>query len=646
METYGYMGKIIFLDLHSGQYHIEKLDPDFARAGIGGQGLNTLLMEKTFRNGTDPLSPDNCLIFGVGPLVNSGVQGASKTLVTTRYPQNGAISESVGSMRFASNLKGAGFDHMIVTGKAKKPVILVIEDERISMVNANGLWGLTIRDTTEKLKNTYGEKSGVIAIGPAGENGIPFAVASVDQASTLGRGGLGAVLGSKNVKAVVAIGGNRPKIYDLDQVKGLIGEMRERLKKFEGYKRLLDLGFMEGWDLLAHKINYMRSFTEVMRFEKADELYGVEVVKNTFKRTRLGCPSCVTPDKDSLEIMEGPFKGFQMSTSAYINSFIFGQMFDLNKPNDKTASVRFLARLDDMGVDMFTFGRMLDFLMTECEEGRLPGDSFDLPLTRDMDNLSRWLDAIVYRKGSGDILAEGWASLLDYLGKEFRVRAPIVKNTEILYDPRLVGLGTMEFEQIVSMHGPRSGAGGSLTFVTGLTEESLPLFARHLDRMGAREDAIKRIMESPLGFNVGRMTRYSEDWFVILSSLGICNRHFNNRFFSLDLCNRLFNAVTGFQIDKDEMRDTAVKIWDTLRMLNQREGFSPADDKIPEIWFKPMKGPDGEALVLTDYFRKTKLGPEDLSELLKDYYDERGWPGGVAGPSNRRVKREKSFQQM
>ena len=641
MEMYGYMGEIVSINLNSGQYDIEKLDPDLAQAYIGGQGINTRMMEQKYKIGTDPLSPDNCLIFGVGPLVNTGVQGAAKIVVTTRYPQNGSISESVGSMNFASNMKGAGFDHMTITGKSKKPVFLLIQDEKISMVDAKGLWGLDIADTTEKLKKIYGKNCSVIAIGPAGENKIPFALTLVDHASTMGRGGLAAVLGSKNIKAVVAVGKNRPKIYDRNALKELIAGMRERLKRFKGYKPVLELGFMEGWDTLLHKMSYTRNFTEVFPFDRGDELYGLDAFRNTFKRTPIGCPSCVTPDKDALEVIDGPFKGFKMSTSAYINSYLFGQIFDLNKPNDKTASVRFLDRLDRMGVDMFTFGRMLDFIVTEHEEGRLDAGRFDLPLKRDMDNLNQWLDAIVYRKGSGDVLAGGWPSLLDYIGKEFEVRAPIVKNTELMYDPRLVGLGTMEFEQIVSMHGPRSGAGGSPTFIIGLTEENLPMFSRHLDRMGAREDAIQRIMDSPMGFNVGRFTRYSEDWFVILSSLGICNRHFNNRFFSLELCQKLFNAVTGFQVDKDDMRDAAVKIWDTLRILNQKEGFSAADDKIPEIWFQPMKGSDGGTLVLTDYFHKTELTRENLSQFLQDFYDERGWPDGLAGPDNKRIRAKK-----
>jgi len=183
----------------------------------------------------------------------------------------------------------------------------------------------------------------------------------------------------------------------------------------------------------------------------------------------------------------------------------------------------------------------------------------------------------------------------------------------------------MEFEQIVSLKGPRSQSGGSPTYMPGLTEESLPLFQRHLDRMGADPAAIARIMDSPLGFNVGRMTRYSEDWYTILSSLGICNRHFNNRFYSLETGTALFRAVTGLDVDPDHLRGSAVRIWDTLKALNRAEGFGPEDDRAPEIWFTPMTGPHGEALHVRDYFGKTELGKKDIARLVSDYYHERGW---------------------
>jgi aldehyde:ferredoxin oxidoreductase len=188
----------------------------------------------------------------------------------------------------------------------------------------------------------------------------------------------------------------------------------------------------------------------------------------------------------------------------------------------------------------------------------------------------------------------------------------------------------MEFEQIVSLKGPRSASGGSPTYLPGQTEENLPLFRRHLDRMGADAKAIDRIMDSPLGFNVGRMTRYAEDWYTILSSLGVCNRHFNNRFYSYDLCQKLFSAVTGFEFDEAHLRQSAERIWNTLKRLNQKEGFGVADDRPPEIWFRPMTGPDNQPLLLRDYFGKTALSRDDITRHVEDYYDERGWKEGKA----------------
>jgi aldehyde:ferredoxin oxidoreductase len=628
MSAFGYMGKVLHVDLTSGEHEIKALDLDAAGDCVGGLGLNAWLMDQVYKTGTDPFSPDNPIIFGAGPLVGTGTPGAAKIVATTRFPLNGTISESVGSMRFALNLKGAGFDHLIITGRSKEPVVLVLGNDRASFMDAKELWGRDIFETTDALKKAHaGHRSSVIAIGPAGENTVAFSLALVDRASTLGRGGLGAVMGSKKLKAIVAMGDQRPKVHDREELRALLSGIRERLKRFKNHARVLELGIMENWDNYTRQFFSCRNFTSTFPPEKATELYGPDVYRS-FKIKRFGCPSCFTPDKDHLEVQEGPYKGFKTTTTSYLNSATVGHLFDLNRPSDKTVGLRFQDRLDRIGLDMFTFGFILDFLVTMCEEGKLDPGHFDFPLKRDEETLIRWIEAIISRKGSGDILAAGWRSLLEELGQEYEADAPIIKDCEVFWDPRPVGLGTMEFEQIVSLKGARSASGGSPTYLPGLTEESLPLFRRHLDRMGADGRAIDRIMDSPLGFNVGRMTRYSQDWYTILSSLGICNRHFNNRFYSYGLCQKLFSAVTGFEVDENHLRESAVLVWNTLKRLNQNEGFGVGDDRPPEIWFKPMKGAEGQDLVLRDYFGKTELGREDVARLVEDYYDERGWKEG------------------
>jgi len=625
MTAAGYMGKFLHVDLTSAQSEVKELDHDAARACVGGLGINAWLMEQTHETGTHPLSPDNPIILGTGPLVGTGVPGAAKIVATTRFPLNFTISESVGSMRFARNLKGAGFDHVIITGRSKNPAVLTIDHGQASLIDAGHLWGSDIFEATDTLKKSRGgSKSGVIAIGPSGENRVMSSLALVDKASTIGRGGLGAVMGSKNLKAIVAAGTDRPRVYDEKKLKELLSGIRERLKRFENYPRVLELGIMENWDNYVQQLSACRNFSQVFSPEKANELYGPDVYRS-FKRKRLGCPSCFTPDKDHLELTDGPHKGFKTTSTSYLNTALFGPVFDLNQPSDRTASLRLTDKLDRLGLDMFTFGGMLDFLITLSEDGMCDPARFELPLKRDFETLNVWADAISAREGSADILAGGWRSLLEELGKGYESHAPIIKDCEVIWDPRLVGLGTMEFEQIVSLKGPRSASGGSPTYIPGQTEDSIPLFRRHLDRMGADGKAIDRIMDSPLGFNVGRMTRYSEDWYTILSSLGICNRHFINRFYSYELCQELFSVTTGFQVDEDHLRESARGTWDTLKRLNQKEGFGPADDQAPEIWFRPMRDSEGQTLVLRDYFGKTQLNPGDILELVEDYYDERGW---------------------
>lgn len=619
------MGKILFVDLTTGQYEGKELDMNAARTYLGGLGLNAWLMEKTYAPGTAPLAPDAPMILGVGPLVGTGAPGAAKVVATARFPLNGSISESVGSMRFARNMKGTGFDHLIIRGKAGRPTILVLDHGKVSLVDAGNLWGLDIFQTTDALKKSYGEaKASVIAIGPSGENKVVFSLAIIDKASTLGRGGLGAIMGSKNLKAIVALGNARPRAHNKDEFKKLLAGIRERLKRFRNYPRVLELGIMENWDNYIKQLSTYRNFSKVFPSDKANELYGPEVYRS-LKVKRIGCPSCFTPDKDHLEVQTGPFKGFQTTTTSYFNGYSIGHLFDLNTAKDKTAAVRMTDTLDRLGLDMFTFGAMLDFLVTQREEGNLDPARFDLPLERDMLTLDKWARAISQRKGSARVLGDGWTPLLQNLGKAYESLAPVIKGCDIIWEPRLAGLGTMEFEQVVSLKGPRSASGGSPTYIPGQPEENIPLFRRHLDRMGADEKAIDRIMDSPLGFNVGRMTRYSEDWYTILSSLGICNRHFNNRFYSLELCHKLFVAVTGFQVDPNHVRQSAVLTWNILKGLNAREGFGPKDDRPPEIWFRPMMYANHQPLVLRDYFGKKELDRHDIAQLVEDYYEERGW---------------------
>jgi len=196
------------------------------------------------------------------------------------------------------------------------------------------------------------------------------------------------------------------------------------------------------------------------------------------------------------------------------------------------------------------------------------------------------------------------------------------------------GLGTMEFEQIVNPRGGHHQSGGSPSYNQGAP---LEMFKTHVDRMGAPPDAIERIMDSPFGFNVGRFTRYSEDWFAVFDSLGICIRSQNNRFYSADICARLFSTATGIEMDKQALMEAGERVWNLYKILNWREGFDRKKDVPPDKWFEPMKAAGGE-FEIKDYFQTKTLTRADVEHLLDDYYDERGWDIVSGCPSRSKMR--------
>jgi aldehyde:ferredoxin oxidoreductase len=217
------------------------------------------------------------------------------------------------------------------------------------------------------------------------------------------------------------------------------------------------------------------------------------------------------------------------------------------------------------------------------------------------------------REGPGEVPASGWEAVFDHFGPASRGMAAVVKGQDCLYDPRSSGLGTMEFEQLVSPRGPTSASAGSPTYLPGQSPENM---RRLTARMGAPEEALRRIYDGPGGFNVGRLTRYSEDWYSLFSCLGVCNRAQVNRLYNPEVFRDLFVAATGIDASPPELMRKAAAAWELYRSLNEREGFTRADDRAPEAWF-----PEGAGTV-PGYFGDPLSG-EEIERLIDDYYDER-----------------------
>ena len=611
MKKGGYTGRVLTINLESGEAFSSGYPEEYVDRYLGGFGVNNRLFLEHSRPGTGPLDPGNPVILGAGPFVGTRVPGSSRVMANARVPLTGAVASASGSMGLGAHMKWSGLDHVVLLGKAPSPVYIYIEDGRAELVPASSLWGKGILETTRALWEVY-PGSSVLAIGPAGENLVHLSLAMIDACATLGRGGLAAVFGSKNVKALVVKGSGRVEVADPEGLRALRRELHARLSRWEMRRGALELGMIGAWPMYASQLLPYGAGEDDLR--EMTERFGPGAYLKLKKR-RIACPSCFLPDKDELFL---PSTGEGVYSTSFLNAAIIGCALGM-KDSEEAAST--LALLDDLGLDFMTLSWQAAYLLELHEHGLLSREEAEgIPLERGAGILRELADRVTERRGEvGEALARGWTGAFELFGEDTRRFTMLVRNQDCLYDPRVSGLGTMEFEQIVSPRGPTSASAGSATYVPGQPPENL---RRLTQRMGAGEEALDRIFSPPWGMNVGRLTRYSEDWFSLFSSLGICNRFQINRFYHAALIRDLLAAVTGVELEVEEMMEKAAAAWALYRELSEREGLGRDADVPPEAWFDegPLWGRGGR---LRDYFGN-ELSREDVFTLLGDYHDERG----------------------
>jgi aldehyde:ferredoxin oxidoreductase len=352
------------------------------------------------------------------------------------------------------------------------------------------------------------------------------------------------------------------------------------------------------------------------------------------KKHRLACPSCPMGDKDIVEITEGEFSGLINYSSSIINIFSLFLLLDLDTYNEGAKAFDFLQRL---GLDSVTIPTLVDFCTGLYERGILTKEATGIEWKRDYQTLIQVAELIVERKGFGNILADGWQKLaetFDDIEKDMLV----VKGLEQVFDPRIVRFGTMEFEQVVNPKGAHVASGGSPTYLS--PGRPLDEFKPHFHRMGIPEEAFERIytpVQKEMGINVGRLTRYAEDWYTVLTSLGLCARAQMNRFWGLESATAFYNAVTGIDLTPADIRIAAERTWNLLKILNTREGFSRKDDRYPPAWFKSLHFGEIE-LQFQDSYSGTLISPATAQQLIDDSYDERGWDNETGLPIKGKLK--------
>jgi aldehyde:ferredoxin oxidoreductase len=623
MKVGGYAGQMLFIDLTNETIKKEPLDLDLARKFLGGFGLNCKLAWDLLDPGVDPYSPDNTIFMGMGPMVGTAAPVSSKHSVISKWPSTGTISTGTAGGDFGINVKLSGYDEVIVKGKAKRPVYIKISGDHVEICDAQDLWGKDTYETTDRLWEKHGRNYAVLAMGTAGERLVNTTICLIDKYTSWGKGGLPAIMGSKNVKAFVAYGNKGIQIADPERLVKRTNMILERFKKHPDYEKLVDLGTMDGFAGWAdiHGMS-MSNWNGRFPTEEAYRLYGPEYYLENIKAGRCADPTCPVGCKDHVKIRKGEYAG----TEAWVSSF-YGRVVHMAarcQVGSYERNVKAQEFFQRTGLCIHSFTALIDWAVDLYEKGILTkDDTGGRELKHDFETTLYLAEQANRHEGLGGILSQGYKKAIQDIGRGCEKHAVHVKGMEPLYDPRINRLSGPEFNQVVNPRGAHAPQGCITLYMSrGLPAEA---FRPWLEDRGVPKEALDRIFPRPGYFNIGRMTPYGEDWVQFMNSVGMgCLRGRVDNFFKGEDWAEVYSAVTGFETSLEELRKAARRNYNLYKALNVRAGFSRKEDVFPSRWFEPLHTTDRGTLMLCDYFG-TPLTREDCERVLDDYYDERGW---------------------
>ncbi len=623
MKTGGYAGQVLHIDLTKEEVRKEPLDMEMAKKHVGGFGLNCRFAWEMLDPAVDPLSPDNIIFMGMGPLIGTAAPVATKISVMTKWPSTETIAPGTSGGNFGINVKLSGYDQVIIRGKSKRPVYLKINGDNVELCDAADLWGKDLYDTTDALWEKHGRRYAVVAMGPTGERMVNTSVCLVDKATTWGKGGLPAVMGSKNIKAFIAKGNKGLGVVDPARMVKRTQEIIKRFRANPKHEKAVKLGTMDGFAGWAdvHGIS-MDNWSGRFSTKKAYEIYGPDYYLENIMAGRAADPTCPVGCKEHVKVKNDDYAGTELWVSSFYGRVVhmagrlqagsYGKNVKLQEfYNHSGLCMHSITALFDWGIDLYLRG-----ILTNADTG-------GRELKHDFET-AIYLSEQAYRnEGLGGILAQGYNKAIKTIGRGCEKYAVHVKGMEPLYDARMNRLSAAEFSQVTNPRGAYAPPGTVTLYMS--KDEPAEKFREWLEDRGVSEDALERIFPRPGYFNVGRMTPYGEDWVAFTNSIGMgCLRGRADNFFQGDDWPEIYGAVTGFDTDIFEFRKAARRNWNLLKALNVKLGFSRKDDIFPPIWFEPMETTDRGTIHLCDYFGN-RLSREDCEQLLDDYYDERGW---------------------
>lgn len=592
-----YAGSLLYVDLTRDKIFKETLIEHITKAFIGGKGFVAKLLYDLLQPNLNPFSPENLLIFAAGPLNGTIPPYGNKNIVGTKSPLTGLYMDSYFSGGFGAELKFAGYDALIIKGKATKPVYIFIEDSEVKILDASHIWGKTTYETYDIVKKDIGDASiKVICIGPAGENLVNFACIDADVHRQAGRCGGGAIMGSKNLKAIAVRGSGEIEVINIEKLINLAREFSEVLKKTPDTNSYSTFGTAAAVPFANIEALWpFRNWQNQIYDEAVDEYSGERQKEKVWVKSRSGYGCTMLCEKVAI-ITSGPYVGKVVHGSEYETVAMLGANCGYS---DLNALLQANLLCDLLGLDTISTGAVSSFAMECYENGLLTSEDLgglDLKFGN-FNALHKLIEMIAYRRGIGNILAEGVKRAAQKIGKGAERYAIEIKGLE------------------TPAWGVRGAPAMALQYVT-------------VDRGGCHQRGWPIIYEvagkDPEGRNIERLSiqgkaaccKWEQDYTSALGSLVQCDltRYgIDPRYFYEAL-----SFATGYEMNFNTFMKVGERTWNLIRLINLREGLTRDSEEQLPIRFHEEPVNSGPA-------KGHCMNRNELKKMLTEYYDLRGW---------------------
>ncbi|MBW2354243.1 MAG: aldehyde ferredoxin oxidoreductase family protein [Deltaproteobacteria bacterium] len=579
----GFYNQILEIDLSDKSHLKEPVGGELLHSHLGGKGLATHLLLENNPPGVDPLSPENHLILTTGPVSGTPVWGSCRYGIYTKSPQTGFYSESYSGGSLGDYMARTGFDAVMLYGASPDPCWIEVSDQGVFFHSAGDLWGLDTFETEDRVKAWIKEnrpdakKSGVVCIGPAGENLVSFAVIENDYWRSAGRTGVGAVLGSKKVKAMAFWGRRNKDMADPDLIKKFVKGLARDAKDDPGVQAYKTKGTPMMVDIMSDVGSFPSRYWHRGRSDHRKKI-NADALHQHLQVTPNACLKCFIACGRLSVVKEGRHRGLEIEGPEYETIYAFGGLCQV----DSVEEIAFLNDIcDRLGMDTISAGNLCAFTIEAARQGKI-----DYPIDYNQpDQIAALLKDMAFKRGIGKTLAKGIRRAAEEWGMEDQ--AIHVKGMEPPgYDPRVLkGMG--------------------------LAYGSSPRGACHL-RSTFYKPELSRMIDPDQIEGKAEMFALWEDRLIIFDALILCR--FYRDLYQWEELATIIKGVTGLELDTKQMRSIAGRISSATRRFNIREGLRPEDDKLPKRFYK-------EVLPET----KKIITEEEMDRLLKDYYKVRGW---------------------